>query len=206
MPGKGNMQIFAIRHRQQRAVVFHPDHFRFAGALRFVSGYRVTLPYPAIIEPQFKARLEPHFLSIDRGDCLPRTILVNLPIRLDFLGQEQDLAGSPFQGCSPLVKSEWSAWSGTQLPPSRSRQAHAPPLSWPFTRTPCAGYVENLRHANGFLTGRLMLDHFARLVACRRKQFGGLHLFRLERRNLSRGHFRPGFLVRLVEFLGNPLS
>jgi hypothetical protein len=27
VPGKGDVQIFAIGHRQERPVFFHPDHF-----------------------------------------------------------------------------------------------------------------------------------------------------------------------------------
>jgi hypothetical protein len=37
-------------------------------------------------------------------------------------------------------------------------------------------YIHDLGHANGFLTVRPILDHFAGLVACRRKQFGRLQL------------------------------
>jgi hypothetical protein len=55
MPGECDVQIFAIGHRQQRPVVFHTNHFRFARALRFVSRYCITLADPAVVEFQFQA-------------------------------------------------------------------------------------------------------------------------------------------------------
>ena len=59
---------------------------------------------------------------------------------------------------------------------------------WAFDLHSLRSYFDDLAHANGFLTVRLILDHFAGLVSCRRKQFGGLQLFRLQCRYLSGGH------------------
>ena len=99
MPGKGDVQIFPIRHRQERPVIFHADHFCFARALRLVRRHRVTLPYPTVIEPEIQTRFEADLVALNCSDRLPGTIFVGLPVRLDLLCQEQHLARPSFQRC-----------------------------------------------------------------------------------------------------------
>jgi hypothetical protein len=102
VPGKSDVQVFPVRHRQQRAVVFHPDHFGLTRTLRFVSGHGVTLPHATVIEAELEPRLESDLVALNGCDRLTRSILVSLPVRLDLLCQEQHLARPSFQRC-PLI-------------------------------------------------------------------------------------------------------
>ena len=86
MPGKSDMQVFPICHRIERAVVFDPDHFGTTCTLSLIGRHGIALTDSSVVEIQLQTRLKTYFTVITSRDGLPRAVLVNLAILLDFLG------------------------------------------------------------------------------------------------------------------------